>query len=328
MNHSNILDVAVVNCQSVLAKRLDFQNFINRHSPKIIIGCESWLSPSIVSSEIFPQQYQVYRKDRLDGYGGVFIACHNSLLSTALEYHTTSLCELVVCKIPLATDPPLIICSVYRPPNVDIPYLENLCTVLRDIMDHNPGSIVWIVGDANFPNIDWDSYSVSGNNYPVHLCETFFNFIEDCGLTQTVNFPTRYANTLDIILTNRPSLVLCCKPLSGISDHDIVYVKSNNKTIPQCDLINLWNRANNDIIFEYITRSSEQFLEEHGMDTQVDVLWKVFNEMCQKCLDMIPSRTYKPGHSPPWMNPTIKRLSHRKQRLYNLARHSKSSDAW
>ena len=64
------------------------------------------------------------------------------------------------------------------------------------------------------------------------------------------------------------------------------------------------------------------------MDTQVDVLWKVFNEMCQKCLDMIPSRTYKPGHSPPWMNPTIKRLSQRKQRLYNLARHSKSSDAW
>ena len=64
------------------------------------------------------------------------------------------------------------------------------------------------------------------------------------------------------------------------------------------------------------------------MDTQVDVLWKVFKEMCQKCLDMIPSRTYKPGHSPPWMNPAIKHLSHRKQRLYNLARHSKSSDAW
>ena len=43
---------------------------------------------------------------------------------------------------------------------------------------------------------------------------------------------------------------------------------------------------------------------------------------------MIPSRTYEPGHSPPWMNPAIKSLSHRKQRLYNLARHSKSSDAW
>ena len=60
-------------------------------------------------------------------------------------------------------------------------------------MDHNPDSVVWIAGDANFPNIDWESYSVSGNNYPVHLCETFLNFIEDCGLTQTVNFPSRYA---------------------------------------------------------------------------------------------------------------------------------------
>ena len=120
--------------------------------------------------------------------------------------------------------------------------------------------------------------------------------------------------------------------MSGISDHDIVYVKSTvevkQQSNPSVRSYKLWNRANNDIISEYITRSSEQFLEEHDMDTQVDVLWKVFKEMCQKCLDMIPSRTYKPGHSPPWMNPAIKRLSHRKQRLYNLARHSKSSDAW
>ena len=50
--------------------------------------------------------------------------------------------------------------------------------------------------------------------------------------------------------------------------------------------------------------------------------------MCLKCLDMIPSKIYKPGTNPPWMNSTIKRLSHRKQRLCNFVRSSKCNDAW
>jgi len=48
----------------------------------------------------------------------------------------------------------------------------------------------------------------------------------------------------------------------------------------------------------------------------------LFKEMCHKCLDMTPTRSCKPGTSPPWMNHTIKRHSHRKQRAYNLARKS------
>ena len=50
--------------------------------------------------------------------------------------------------------------------------------------------------------------------------------------------------------------------------------------------------------------------------------------MCHKCLEMIPTRTCKPGTSPPWMNCTIKHLSHRKQCAYNFARTSKSNDDW
>ena len=61
--------------------------------------------------------------------------------------------------------PPLIVQSLYRPPNVETIYLENLCPVLRDIVEHNPDSVVWIAGDAN---IDWNSYSISGYNYSTH----------------------------------------------------------------------------------------------------------------------------------------------------------------
>ena len=79
-------------------------------------------------------------------------------------------------------------------------FRKPLCC-LTDIQERNPDSDVCIAGDANFPNIDRNSYSVSGYNYPTHLCETFLNFIQDCSLTQTVNFTTRSENTLDIFIT-------------------------------------------------------------------------------------------------------------------------------
>ena len=63
--------MAVMNCQSISSKKAFFQNFISDHSTDIIAGCESWLSPSVSTSEIFPAGYTVCRKDRSDGCGGV-----------------------------------------------------------------------------------------------------------------------------------------------------------------------------------------------------------------------------------------------------------------
>ena len=77
--------MAVINCQSIQAKKASFNNFVAEHCPNIIAGCESWLSPSITSAEVFPSEYIVYRRDRNDGYGGVFIACQSSLISEMLN---------------------------------------------------------------------------------------------------------------------------------------------------------------------------------------------------------------------------------------------------
>ena len=42
----------------------------------------------------------------------------------------------------------------------------------------------------------------------------------------SLNFPTRGQNTLDIFLTNRPSMVTSSSPTPGISDHEAVLVYS------------------------------------------------------------------------------------------------------
>ena len=126
-------------------------NVVDQYKPELITGTESWLSSSIPNYEIFPQDYNIFCKDRADGYGGVFIASRNHVVSYELPLDTS--CEFTVCKL-ITTDKPLIFCSAYRPPNNNSIYLEELCQDLNNNISDNPDHVIWIAGDINFPNID------------------------------------------------------------------------------------------------------------------------------------------------------------------------------
>ena len=54
----------VVNFQSIKNERKALCNLIDSANPNILIGTETWLRNDISSSEIFPEGYTVYRKDR------------------------------------------------------------------------------------------------------------------------------------------------------------------------------------------------------------------------------------------------------------------------
>ncbi|XP_053383306.1 uncharacterized protein LOC128549774 [Mercenaria mercenaria] len=68
------LKVALLNCQSIVGKKTSLYNMCTSTGSEIIIGTESWLNSSHLSTEIFPENYTVYRRDRNRGRGGgVFI---------------------------------------------------------------------------------------------------------------------------------------------------------------------------------------------------------------------------------------------------------------
>ena len=50
--------------------------------------------------------------------------------------------------------------------------------------------------------------------------------------------------------------------------------------------------------------------------------------MCYEYLDLVPTKFHSTRSKQPWMNSYIKRLSRKKQRLYNLAKCSNSSHNW
>ncbi|VDI32891.1 Hypothetical predicted protein [Mytilus galloprovincialis] len=77
------LRIIVVNCQSIRNKKADIDNLIETTKPDIMIGNESWLHKDISSTEVFPQGYIAYRKDRkTDAHGGVFILISDKYLSS------------------------------------------------------------------------------------------------------------------------------------------------------------------------------------------------------------------------------------------------------
>ena len=158
------LSVLVLNCQSIVSKKADLNCLIETTNPDIIIASETWLKPSINSSEFLPQNYIVYRKDREDGYGGVLLA--HKITLTSHQLHIDSLCELVACKFD-QTDNPLVICSVYRPPSSNIEYLDCMCKDLQSITLTNPSSTMWIGGDLNLPDmiINWSLNAITGHQY-------------------------------------------------------------------------------------------------------------------------------------------------------------------
>ena len=57
------ITVAVMYCQSIKNKTALINVFIDEHQPNKIVGSESWISPAVHSSELFPANYNVYRKD-------------------------------------------------------------------------------------------------------------------------------------------------------------------------------------------------------------------------------------------------------------------------
>jgi hypothetical protein len=86
------LRIMTVDCRSVVDKKAELAACINYTKPDIICGTESWLTgiqpgkPTredvIKSSEVFPENFKIYRNDRGTLSGGVFVGIHEDLIST------------------------------------------------------------------------------------------------------------------------------------------------------------------------------------------------------------------------------------------------------
>ena len=114
------LKVISLNFQSIKNKKPQLDILIDTVKPDIIIGTETWLDPTIQSSEFFPSSlYTVFRKDRPpnnkgQSYGGVLIAVSTEYESSEVKELDAD-CEIVWVEVTIQNSRKLLLSSFYRP---------------------------------------------------------------------------------------------------------------------------------------------------------------------------------------------------------------------
>ena len=76
--------------------------------------------------------------------------------------------------------------------------LKKTCSTINNIVNNNKNSTIWIAGDFNLPDIDWNELAVTKSQYNKDMNEIFLDTFLDQGLKQMINFTTREKNTLDL----------------------------------------------------------------------------------------------------------------------------------
>lgn len=159
--HNRPLKVLNVNCQSVGPKKGEFQKLIDSTSTDTGIATVTWLKEGkhhfgeIREVHNFSSCYKLYRKDREDGYGGMFVGVARELASSRAEELETE-AESVWVSISLTGNKILLVSGFYRPHENDETRLDQFKSSVARLASY-PNAHIWIAGNLNFPGIDWVS---------------------------------------------------------------------------------------------------------------------------------------------------------------------------
>ena len=298
------LKILSVNLQSLPAKKEVFWEAVDACAPDIIIANETWLKPTIHTSEVMPPGFNTLRKDRADGYGGVLLAVSREFTDNQITTDTDK--EIIATKISTeCKKTSLVIVSVYRPPNTDIDYALDLCSKIKHIVNTNRSATIWISGDLNLPDIDWKTESIEGHQNSNAINTAFLSAFQELGLTQIVDFPTRLHNTLDVFLTNRPSMISNCTPLPGVSDHEMMLTISDvqaKRLKPVSRKILLWNKADIQNIRNDLSTFSSNYLTSVTINTPVEEQWRIISRHLTQTIDnLVPSKMSTTRFNQPWI---------------------------
>ena len=328
------LRIAMLNCQSVKAsgKPAQLKNLVSSRQADVVIGSESWLNSSIKSSEVFPDGFNAYRRDRPDGCGGgVFLLVSQQYESPQPEELTVDSnvdCEAVWVKVKVQGSSDLYIGSFYRPPDKTNPeYLQELQSIMRRIPT-DKGAHLWLGGDFNLPDIIWEEESVVPYASYSSISNQLLSIAKDSFLEQIVAQPTRItettSNILDLFFTSNPTLINKVEVIPGIGDHEAVFIESSLRPMrfvtPPRKIYKYKNADYQSMRREL--RSTQADFEEKARSEDVEQLWSTFKEKIQTLMESyIPSKILRRNREhKPWISRQVKTLLRKSKKLFQRQR--------
>ena len=132
-----------------------------------------------------------------------------SLNSQQIPTYTES--EFIVVKL-MTGNHNIINASIYRPHSSDLSCMDNLNQAISDLCHSNPCTAVWIDGDMNLPDINWDAEQIISHQHKQNIGDADLQTLASLRLEQVVNFLTRRETILCIITTMQspfPGQTMC-----------------------------------------------------------------------------------------------------------------------
>ena len=215
-------------------KIYELHAYIFKSSLDVIILNETWLKPSILSTEILPSNYNVFRLDRsLQSHptdplnpkkcrrngGGVLIAVNNKLSLQSKIIPVKCAAELLAIELSLPDSTKIIISTCYRVGTLGISNYNEIMQALNKLSRKKMLRKFVIIGDFNLKGVNWDM-----GNSTNSLENEFVNGFADLGLLQCIDAPTHNkGKILDILLTKSKQYITDLKIIDTerycISDH-------------------------------------------------------------------------------------------------------------
>ena len=192
------------NARSIRNKSIAVELLLNAIDYDIVSFVETYLTSDDTSAKYLAgcgDVYDLFRCDRTSrAGGGVAVYCKRCLNPVRLAVPDTFSNLEAVC-IDLNINHNTRILCIYRPPNCNSLYSDNLCELITYFVSGSDNIVIF--GDFNLPDIQWSSYS-----YPsTRLYQSFMDCIMENALTQHVIVPIRGTNVLDLILSTDPMVV-------------------------------------------------------------------------------------------------------------------------
>ena len=203
---------------------------------------ETWLKPFVSDAQISIPQYNVIRADRISrSHGGALLYIHTDLPATNISVFSDEYCSSVICTLNSIDT---IVASIYRPPDAPFSSFKAMMSAIQTYVT-NANAVkqraTILAGDFNFPNIAWDTTTVTPflSRDANSSAQFLLNFLQENFMSQYVSTPTRYNNILDLVISDSDRLIhhIVVEP-TNLSDHDIVRVTLpfNPKAPPEPDI--------------------------------------------------------------------------------------------
>ena len=204
----------------------------------------------------------------------------------------------------------------YRPPNSQRELEEQIS---REIADSCKKHKVVIVGDFNFPHINWDSHTVKGLDGV-----EFVKCVQENFLHQYIEVPTREDAILDLLLGNELGQVMdvSVREHFGSSDHNAIsfnLIMDKDRSGPRVEVLN-WKKAKFDEM-----RRDLGSVDWHRLFSGKDVngKWEAFKGEILRVQSLyVPVRIKGKvnRNKEPWFSREIVTLIKRKRELYEMYR--------